>query len=589
MENFSKSTSISNTLKSLSPFERIIVGTLLILILISTTYLAYKANSEVLVEIPRQGGTYSEGLVGTPRFINPLLAISRADHDLSSIVYAGLLTRDAKGKLIPELAESYTISEDARVYTFILKNNLTFHDKTHLTAEDVVFTVKQAANASVRSPLFANWDGVQVEKVDDRTIQFTLPEPYAPFLDNLTLGILPAHIWSGLTAEEFPFSQFNITPVGSGPYRVKEVKRDKSGIPVSYSLTRFEEYALSKPYIDTLVFNLYNSEEEALEAFTKGDIIALSNITPSLLENFLTTNPALETSVYRVPLLRIFGVFFNHNKQPLFLKDEVRKALSLTAPKEKILSEIFHGYATPLSSPLPLRSSGTTTQDLNNPETISEVLSIEARRSQAKEVLEEEDWKMGEETHIYSLEEKEGEEAIPLSFTLSTVNTPELSETATILQNSWNELGAQVDVKLFESTDLTQTVLRPRRFDALLFGMVVGHEYDLYAFWHSSQRNDPGLNIAQFADIEADALLEKMRTERDEEAKKTLYSDFAKLVESKDAAIFLYSPDFIFLVRDSVHNVSLHPISDTSERFDTIHTWNMETDTVWAFLRDFFE
>jgi ABC-type transport system substrate-binding protein len=131
-------------------------------------------------------------------------------------------------------------------------------------------------------------------------------------------------------------------------------------------------------------------------------------------------------------------------------------------------------------------------------------------------------------------------------------------------------------------------VIRPRRFDALLFGMVIGHEMDLYAFWHSSQRNDPGLNIAQYADIEADSILEKIRIEQDPVKREELYQAFANLVQEKNASIFLYAPDFVYVINDSVHNVAIHPIAETSERFDTIYSWNIETDKVWPFLSEWF-
>jgi peptide/nickel transport system substrate-binding protein len=592
MQNTTHSHSFFDTLKSLSPFERLFVGLLSFLTLVSGTSLAYTANESTFVEIPRGGGTYSEGIVGTPRFINPLLAISHADKDLVSIVYAGLMTRDAQGKLIPELAESYTVSEDGLVYTFTLREGLTFHDGTPITSEDVVFTVREAGNASVRSPLFANWDGVQAVNPDEQTIVFTLPEPYVPFLENLTLGILPAHIWAGLTAEEFPFSQFNITPVGSGPFRIDVVDRDKSGIPSTYKLTRFKEYALGAPFIDTIEFILYNNDEEALTAYKNGKINAINSVAPIHLEVLLNSGTKNDTSVHRAPFLRVFAVFFNHNKQPIFLRDEVRKALDVATPKKAIVGEILRGYGTLLEGPLPPYLTdipATNVDETTSEETIEESADGKIPLNhieQAQHILEDAGWKKGE-NGTYVLEDNG--ETIPLAVSFTTVDTPELMQTAERIAESWREVGAEVEVKVFEATDLAQSVIRPRRFDTLLFGMVVGHELDLYAFWHSSQRNDPGLNIAQYADIEADSLLGKMRTEQELTNRTTLYQEFTKLVSKNNSAIFLYAPDFIYVVDDSIRNVSIHPIAETSERFDTIHTWNIETDNVWFFLEQFFK
>lgn len=593
--------SFTDTLLSLGAFERFVVIALLTIIVVSGTSILYSKNREVFVEIPRPGGKHIEGIVGTPRFINPLLAISQADRDLTGLVYAGLMTRDKDGTLIPELAERYEISEDGTQYTFVLRENLTFHDETSLTADDVIFTVTQAANPSVRSTVFADWDGVQVEKIDERTIVFTLPEPYAPFIENTTIGILPAHIWSRLSAEEFAVSQFNITPVGSGPYKIglNDVLRDKSGIASGYRLTKFDAYALGTPYIHTLEFLLFSNTDDAITAYTSGKVHAISGIDPSQLDALLA-NPILpKTAIHRTPLLRVFGIFFNHNKQPVFLKDSVREALEIATPKRAVVGEVLRGYGTVLDAPLPSFITGVPSDeedkkdDTSNTEEETEIEEEDTTPSMpinsiehARMVLEEAGWQRGEDG-IYALEEDD--EVQRLSFSLSTASTPELAHATEKIVNSWREVGMEIELKTFEPTDLTQTVIRPRRFDALLFGMVLGHELDLYAFWHSSQRNDPGLNIAQYADIEADALLEKMRTETSYDVRKESYLAFSELLKKQHVAIFLYAPDFVYVINDSVHKVALHPSKEPSERFDTVHLWHVETDTVWPFMKDVLE
>ena len=596
--SYSPSLTLFDRLRILSSFERLVIGVLFLLVIISGTSLAYQTNKNTFVEIPRVGGKHVEGIVGTPRFINPLLAISNADKDLTALVYAGLLSRDAEGTLVPELAESYSVSEDGLVYTFTLRENVTFHDGTPLTAKDVVFTVEQAGNASVRSPSFADWEGVQIEQIDAKTVTFTLPEPYTPFIENLTIGILPSHIWEGLSAEEFPFSQFNITPVGSGPYMIEMIERDKSGIPTIYKLTRFKDFALGSPYIQTIEFVLFNNEEEALTAYSTGVVQAVNSITPMRLEEFLNTDTQNTIAIHRAPLLRVFGIFFNHNRQPIFLRKEVREALAEAAPRKAIVGEIFRGYGTLLDGPLLFSYlTSTTSQDsipADEVEPEEETSTGEGDEKsavnhieQARHILEDAGWKREEGSGVYILEDDD--ETTRLSVALSTVNTPELVQTAERVASSWREVGAEVELKIFEPTDLTQSIIRPRRFDALLFGMVIGHELDLYAFWHSSQRNDPGLNIAQYADIEADALLEKMRTEQDASARSQLYYDFAALVRKNVSAIFLYAPDFIYLTDKRVHNVSVHPIVEPSERFDMVYSWYIDTDNVWSFLKGFFE
>ncbi len=591
MTNIKHKHSVFDIFIKLGSFEKLTLAIVASVIVFTGTFILYNLNKKIFVEIPRSGGMHTEGIIGTPRFINPLLAISQADKDLSSLVYAGLMTRNANGDLIPEMAESYSISEDGTVYTFTLKKGLTFHDETPFTAKDVIFTVKQAANASIRSPLFSNWDGVQVEQIDDYTIKFTLPKPYVPFIENTTIGILPSHIWNELSAEEFSFSQFNINPIGSGPYKIETIRRDKSGIPIKYKLTKFEKYTLGTPNINTIEFSLYNNEDSMLNAFSKGEINAINSISPTKMEKFLNENKKENTTILRTPLLRTFGIFFNHNRQPIFLLDEVRTALNIATPKKAIVGEVLKGYGTIINGPLPINidASAITTENTDAEKGAKEkqndvkpVNHIE----QARLILEKAGWEK-DETGIYTL--KKEDKTQKLSISLTTVNTPELVQTAKRIAKSWRDVGMEVELKIFDATDLTQSVIRSRRFDALLFGMVTGHEQDLYAFWHSSQRNDPGLNIGQYADIEADSLLEKMRSEKDLTKRKKLYTDFTKLIQKQNPAIFLYSPDFIYMINDNVKNISIHPMTNPSERFDTVQNWHTQTDHVWPFVSKFLK
>lgn len=564
----------------LSPFERLLITVLAASTLVSGVLLFYRINNTTLVETPRSGGSYVEGITGTPRFINPLLAISDADKDLTKLVYAGLMTRNEQGELVPELAESVHVSDDGKVYTFVLKEGLQFHDGTPLTADDVVFTVETASNPALLSPVFANWDNAKVEKKDDRTVVFTLPEPYSPFLANTTLGILPKHIWEGVATEQYRFSTFNVNPVGAGPYKVTALVSDKSGIPASYELAPFDAYALGAPHIATLTFKLFDNKSDALTALLAGTVDAVGGVPYAELSNLMGTPAAENLSIRRVPLLRTFAVFFNHNRQPLLLRKEVREALDMATPKEAVVGEALAGYGTVLAGPLPPFMLGDTTTATGTP-----IEGQQPRVERARDILEKAGWKLNESSGVY--EREIDKQTKQLTITLAVLDLPELTTVANRIADSWRAAGFKVDISVFNSTDLVQTVVRPRKYDALLYGMVIGHELDLYAFWHSSQRNDPGLNIAQYADIEADKLLERMRTELDPGEREELYRSFNDLAAAQHAAIFLYMPDYVYVVRTTVRNITLHPLGEPSERFDTIHAWYIDTDRVWPFLTKF--
>ena len=157
-----------------------------------------KVNQYFIVEVPSSGGIYKEGIVGTPRFINPVLSISDADRDLTSLVYSGLMRQHTDDTLIPDLAETVEISEDGLSYFFKIRDDAVFHDGEPVTSEDIIFTILTTQNPIIKSPKRANWDGITIEKIDDKNLTFHLQQPYAPFLNNTTLGILPKHIWQGV-------------------------------------------------------------------------------------------------------------------------------------------------------------------------------------------------------------------------------------------------------------------------------------------------------------------------------------------------------------------------------------------------------
>ncbi|MDZ4226103.1 MAG: ABC transporter substrate-binding protein, partial [Patescibacteria group bacterium] len=164
------------------------------LLVVSSAGLLFILNGLLLVPTPAAGGTFTEGILGAPRFINPALAVSAADHDLAALVYSGLLKTTPEGTYAPDLALSYELSGDGKIYIFVLRPDITFHDGKPVTAEDVVFTVTKIQDPLLKSTARANWEGVVAEAVDERTVRFTLSQPYAPFIKNATIGILPQHL-----------------------------------------------------------------------------------------------------------------------------------------------------------------------------------------------------------------------------------------------------------------------------------------------------------------------------------------------------------------------------------------------------------
>jgi peptide/nickel transport system substrate-binding protein len=575
---------LENIVLKMNPAEKFLFRVFAIAMIVSTIIITYSLNSLALVKIPMQGGKITEGVVGFPRFVNPLLSVSDADKDLSALIYSGLMRPTTQGDLIPDLAEKYEISEDGLTYKFILKNDIYFHDGHEVSADDVIFTIERALDPMLKSPKRANWEGVEIEKVTNKEIIFKLKNPYAPFIENTTIGILPKHIWKDTTAEQFSFSSYNTEPIGSGPYKIKSIRHNDSGVPDTTILSSFHEFALGVPFINEIKFLFYPNEAKLLEAYSQGYIDAINSISPVFANTLQSEGRHIETP----PLPRIFAVFLNHNQQPLFTNKEVRKALGLTINREKIINDVLFGYGVTVDSPLPSGILGSrltpeflqTKQIAENDNNTS--WDQTRRIAEAVEKLAEAGWKRNEASGI--LEKKTGNEIATLSFTLATSDAPELKAIALEIKRQWEELGAQISVEIFESSNLNHTIIRTRKYDALLFGEIIGRDLDLFAFWHSSQRTDPGLNIALYTNITADRLLEDARTETNREDRIKKYIEFENEVKEDYPAIFLYTPSFIYIPAPNLQNLHLEQISAPSERFMNVYQWYIKEEYVWPFF-----
>lgn len=523
------------------------------------------------IHTPTTGGTFTEGVVGTPRFINPVLAVTRADKDLSALVYDGLMILGTDGVLSPNVAESITVSGDGLSYNVIIKKNIKFHDGDELTAHDVAFTVGRIQDPLVGSALRANFDGVVIKVINDYEVNFILPEPYSPFIENLTFGILPEHVWKDASAEEFPFSQHNSEPIGSGPYAIDNIVRNASGIPVTYILKTNENYHALAPKIDSIELHFFPSDEKLIEAFKKGTIESVVGVDTLMLAE-LDIHPETH-HLERIPLPRTFAVFFNQNKSAALRDSAARKALDSAIDRKALVETVLGGYGNVLTSPIPV-GFGLEHKPLGE----STTTSIDT----ARDILRTGGWK-------FNAENKKWEKTIdgtlvPLSFSIATVNNSAFEKTAEYLRNTWEQLGVEVNIKQFEQSDLTQSIIRPRDYEALLFGTQLGRSLDYYSFWHSSQRNDPGLNIALYANITTDSILSEMRRTTTSDGRTESLNRFADEILKETPALFLYSPELLYVFPNKVTGATFTGVSEPYERWSSVSHWYIKTESVWPFF-----
>lgn len=555
--------------RRLPPSDRFLLKTSILAFFMFAVWGAVSVSQSSQVEVSSSGGTLREGVVGTPRFVNPVLAVTRADRDMSELVYDGLMKPGSEGSLVPNVAESVTISNDGLVYNVVLKNNVTFHDGTPLTAADVAFTVSKIQDPALTSPLRPNFEAVSVEEIDTYELNFVLPEPYVPFIENLTFGILPQHIWKDATNEEFPFSQHNSEPIGSGPYKVEKIVRNTSGIPERYVLEPHENYHNGETKISQVELHFFPNETSMIKAFNERRIDSLTALDHTHLADLSFTEKT--HTVQKISLPRTFALFFNQNKSAVLRDSGVRKALNAVVDREALIESVLGGYGSPLHSPIP-PGFGIETASTS-------ATSTEAAFETAEEILLDAGWERNEETGIW--EKEIDDQLTELSFSISTANTPRFEKTAEFLRNEWEKLGASVTIKQFEQSDLTQAIIRPRDYEALLFGAVVGRQLDFYSFWHSSQRNDPGLNVALYANITTDSILSKARTNQNREERQSALQRFAAELKNEIPAIFLYSPEMLYVFPKSITGESFTGLAEPHERFASITNWFINSEGIW--------
>jgi len=512
--------------------------------------------------IPIAGGEYSEGVIGQPMYVNPVLAAgNEADSDVAQLVYSGLFKHGSNGEIVPDLAESYEVSKDGLTYTVNLKKDVKWHDGESFSLDDVIFTIQAIQDPAFKSPLRQNWQGVGMEQIDDQTIRFTLPAPYAYFLNNLTIGIIPKHVWETVAPTNFSLAEYNLRPIGTGPYQVSDFEKDSGGMILSLKLLANPDYYSQKPFISTITFQFYPDEDSMIEDYNNKKIFGISSISSEKLGDIKSSR---STNILSASLPRYFAVFFNQQKSKPLADKEVRKALSMAVNRQDMVNKIFEGQGREIFSAIPSGNFGST----------DDLKKYEFDPVKAEKTLEDAGWKKGDD----GFRAKSGQ---ALEFTLVTTDWPQLLDTANILKSEWEAIGAKVEIDSESVGDIQQNFTRPREYEALLFGQSwPTSEPDLYSFWHSTQTKDPGRNLALYSNADVDKILTSLREETDQGKRLELYKKFQQSVADDIPAIFLYSPNFIYVVSKKVQGINISSLVSSEERFQNVANWYMKTKRI---------
>lgn len=562
-------TKSKNLIRSLTIKEKSLISFLVLLIVGSLAVIALNFYYSNTKNIEARGGAHIEAMLGTPRFINSALSqINDADRDISRLIYSGLMKYDKEGKLLEDLAESFVI-EESKIYKFKVKENVFWHDGRPLTVDDIVFTIKLIQDPKYASPIRQNWQGVVVEKEDEKTVVFKLTNPYSPFLENTTIGILPKHVWENSSPESFPHADANLQPIGSGPYKFEKYQKDTTGIIKSYSLAANDRYYAKIPNLETITFKFFDSEDEALAALETGEVTAMSFVSGF---NSGEVESQLNFNLHNFALPRYFAVFFNQSKSKPLSDIQVRKALIYATNRDEIINDASGGKGVPSYGPIIRELLGYNPQ-------VEEKYKFSL--SEAGKILDNAKWIDSDGDGIR--EKKLGSDTEPtkLEIKLITVQWPELEKVIITVQKQWKEIGVSVITEAYSLGEIQQEFIRPREYEAIVFGQVVGIDPDPFSFWHSSQKKDPGLNLSLYENKTVDKLLEEARQTLDSQSRAEKYVLFQEQISEDIPSIFLYSPTYIYPVSKDIQGIKEGKIADPSWRFADIEDWYVVTKRVW--------
>ncbi len=525
---------------------------------------------------PTTGGIYREGLVGNILRLNPLLTwYNDVDDDVCRLIYSGLIKNDTRGNPVGDLAADWGVSYDGLTYNFVINPEATWHDGRPVTAEDVIFTYEllKTGTGYVPDDIINFWNTVKINAVDNKAaenkmLQFVLEEAFAPFLDYLTVGILPKHVFTGLTFEQMVDSKINIQPVGSGPFRLKELVQENGKI-TGITLENNPNYYGKKPFLDEIQFTYYSDSGLAYQAYQQDLIDGISFISDDILKRVLNDeNINLYTA--RRPIQSM--IFFNlDNRNVEFLQSQtVRKAFATAINRSRIVNQILNGQAIVANSPILYGNWAYT----------AEVPVIEYNTEKAIEMLQKEGYILASEQEkirtkeVTSVDGKTERKA--LSFTLIYPDDDQHKKIAEQIQQDLANINVLVNLEYVPYDNLVNVILPDREYEAVLLDMNLSQypDPDPYPFWDQTQISS-GQNYTQWNNKTISQYLETARVETDRSERARMYKNFQILFMEELPAIPLYNPVYNYPVSKKVSGVSIGPIYKPSDRFLNVSDWYM--------------
>jgi peptide/nickel transport system substrate-binding protein len=511
--------------------------------------------------VPSSGGVYSEALIGSFNRLNPVLDYTNpADQDVGRLIFSSLLRFDDRGLPVNDLVESMGISQNGQNYNISLREDALWHDGQPVTSEDVIFTVDllRSDDLPVPEDIRSLWQTVEAEALDEHTLQFRLPEPFAPFLDYLTFGILPQHLLGDLSTAETIDAQFNLQPVGSGPYHFDQFLVEDDQI-TGVALSAFEDYYDEPAFIEQFTFKYYPDANAVLAAYQDGEVLGISQVRNEILSEALQ-EPNLNMHSGQVPLLSIIFLNLDNPRVPFFQEVEIRRALLMGLDRPRMITQLNDGQATLAHGPI-FPGSWAYYDGIEK---------IEYDPEAAIQILRA----AGYTIPASGGSVRTNEEGQSLSFELVYPEGNKFEPLAQAIASDWAQLGVEANLLAVNPDELMAGYLDPRTYEAALVDINLTHspDPDPYPFWDQAQITG-GQNYAKWDDRQASEYLEEARIQLDRAERVRLYNNFQVRFADELPALPLFYPIYNFGIDQRVNGVTMGAIYEPSDRFANVTKW----------------
>ncbi len=537
--------------------DKVIVLSLIGLLVVTSVVAILTDRSDAVASVPAFGGTYVEGVAGVPQYLNPIIAATSVDRDASRLLFTGLTRYDRNGAIAPDLALGFRTT-DARVWSFDIRPDATWHDGAPVTADDVAFTVGLLQDRAYVGPYRDAFRGVVVDAVGPKSVRFTLPDAYGPFADSTTVPLLPSHLLAGIAYADLARQRFNVRPVGTGPFKLSEL--DARQIVLVHNTSFYGTGPeRTRPYLDRVILRFYSDTSDALAALARGELDGVGGIVPAAAERARTLR---NVDLYSFPTNDFTAMFLNVRPEKAVFRDRaVRKAIATAIDRGRVMQVSIDGRGTLADEFVPSSSWAY----------VKDVPRYSYNLSAAKAMLDEAGWTDHDGDGV---RDRDG---VPLTFSVTT--SDEAARVAGGLQivGDLNAAGMKVDLVTLSFGELVDKTARQRAFDVLLVGVTIPGDPDPYGFFHSSQAKEPGHNFSGYATLPLDRDLESARRTSDLDARRALYAPVFQAIATDVPVVFLYFADYLYAMNRSVQGLKVATINEPMQRFWNIADWYVRT------------